>query len=111
MWLSDMLRSGAMDRSVSSERCQVPDSEAIEREVERNYAAFMAKIAGLLRDHREGQYAVMRHQDVVEFFDSAGDAVKFGNALYEDRLFSVQEVTGKPLDLGYFSHGGPYSDI
>ena len=89
----------------------MPDSEAIEREVERNYAAFMERIAGLLRDHREGQYALMRHQDVVEFFDSAGDAVKFGNAVYEDRLFSVQEVIGKPFDLGYFSHGGPYSDI
>ncbi|MDA1073514.1 MAG: hypothetical protein O3A63_01965 [Proteobacteria bacterium] len=34
-----------------------------------------------------------------------------GKASFANRLFSVQEITDKPLDLGYFSHCGPYADI
>ena len=88
-----------------------PSSETLEREIDGNYAAFMERLAGLLREDRSGQFALMRDRSIVEFFDSAADAVTFGRKSFSDRIFSVQEVRERPFDSGHFSHGGPYADI
>jgi len=84
---------------------------AIEAEVDQNYEAFRPQIGGLISEKRKGQYALMRKLEIIEFFDSAGGAYRAGKARFKDRLFSVQEVTDRPFDLGYFSHGGPYTDV
>ena len=89
----------------------MPGSEALEREIERNYAVFVEKLEGLLREDRGGQFALMRDKSIVQFFSSAVDAVAFGRKAFSDHIFSVQEVRERPFDLGYFSHGGPYTDI
>ncbi|MEQ9450469.1 MAG: hypothetical protein RJQ07_02695 [Pseudomonadales bacterium] len=89
----------------------MPDIEAIEQEVDANFESFVRQIPKLLNEHAEGQFALIRHQSIVRVFKSAGDAVRYGKAEYEDNIFSVQEITAKLLDLGYFSHGGPYKDV
>jgi hypothetical protein len=86
-------------------------SETLEREIDGNYAVFTERLGGLLREDRSGQFALMRHKSIVEFFDSAADAVAFGRKRFSDRIFSVQEVRERPLDLGHFSHGGADADI
>ena len=91
---------------------KMPDSEAIDQEVEQNYDAFQQLVMELLQKQRQGQFALMRHKEIVEFFDSAGDARKYGDAVYkDDGLYSIQEVTSETLDLGYFSHGGAVADL
>ena len=72
-------------------------------QVEQNYRAFEKKLPGLLPAHK-GKFALMRDREIIEFFDTAGDAFVAGLKLYEDRLFSVQEVVEIPIDLGYYSH-------
>lgn len=86
-------------------------ANAIENEVDQNYAAFLELANDLIGSNRAGQFALLRHQEIIAFFSTAGEAFRYGKAHFQDRLFSVQEVTDKPLDLGYFSHGGPYTDV
>jgi hypothetical protein len=77
------------------------------REVEKNYEAFRVQLPSLMTSHR-GKFALMRHEQIVEFFDTARDAYKAGQKLFpEDQLFSIQEVIDTPVDLGFFSHAVP----
>ncbi len=71
-------------------------------ELRRNYDAFLQALPDLLPDH-EGKYALMRHRSVVAYFDSPREALLSGRARYEDDLFSVQEVTNKTADFGWYS--------
>ena len=45
--------------------------------------------------------------EVEAVFDTARDAQLAGEKLFEDRLFSVQQVSDNSLDLGWFSHAVP----
>jgi len=71
--------------------------------VQANYEAFKQHFPGLLLKH-PGKFALMRDEKVVEVFDTASDAVKAGRALFADARYSVQEITGAPVNLGYFSY-------
>jgi hypothetical protein len=85
----------------------MPDPDKLQEEVDRNYAAFMKGLPSLLPAHR-GKFALMRQGKIVEFFDTARDAHVAGRELFkEDGLYSVQEVTETPVDLGFFSHAVP----
>jgi hypothetical protein len=76
-------------------------------QVRANYSAFERKLPTLLTSQR-GKFALMRHGEIVEFFDTARDAFVAGQKLFAgDQLFSVQEVIETPIDLGFFSHAGP----
>ena len=79
------------------------DREAQRQEVDANYDYFVRALSGLLPDHI-GQYAVLKSRRIVEFFDSPGDAYRYGLDTYGPQGFSIQEVTDEPIDLGFFSH-------
>ncbi len=80
--------------------------EELQKQIQANYSAFQQRLPDLLPTHR-GKFALMRNGDIVEFFDTARDAFLFGQKLYPDGLFSVQEVIDSPVDLGFFSHAVP----
>lgn len=83
------------------------DRDAQRRQVDHNYDAFMRMLAQLLSDHRD-QYALMRDGEVVGFFARPGEAHSAGVTRYDDGLFSIQEVTDEPIDLGFWSHVGSH---
>ena len=70
-------------------------------EVDRNYEAFKRRLPDLLRTNAN-QFALLRHRRVIDCFDTVADAVRAGKALYDDGVFSVQEVTDQTIDLGYY---------
>ena len=72
------------------------------QELRQNYDAFVRDLPALVGDH-EGQHALMRHGTVVDFFDSARDALDGARARFDDDLFSIQEVTSAVADLGWYS--------
>lgn len=72
-------------------------------EVDRNYDAFVRTLSTILPQHR-GQYALMRHGKIVEFFDRPAAANVAGCERYQDGQFSIQEVTDEPIDLGFWSN-------
>ena len=76
---------------------------AIEAEVDANYEAFLAMLPELMRT-RAGQYVLLRHGRAADFFASGPLATAAGRQQFPDGLFSVQEVTDRAVDLGFFSH-------
>ena len=78
--------------------------EQQQAEVESNYRTFLSDLPKLVQTNK-GQFAVHRHQRLVDVFASFSAAIVDGNRTHPDRIFSVQEITEEPLDLG----GLPYA--
>jgi len=74
-------------------------------EVDENLAFFVQEMPSLNSGHA-GKFALIRHKAIIGYYDTVVDAVGTGNKMYADKLFSVQQVTDVPVDLGYFSHAG-----
>ena len=72
-------------------------------EVDRNYDAFVRMLAGLLPEHRD-QLALMREGSVVGFYGTPREALEAATEKFPDGIFSIQEVTDEPIDLGFWSH-------
>lgn len=74
-------------------------------ETERNYAAFLSQLPDLEQTYG-GKFALLHAQKVVEYFDSAADAVMAGMRRFGQGAYSVQEVTGEVENLGFYSYAG-----
>ena len=81
------------------------DSKAQQLEVSFNYESFEKKLDDLIGAN-EGKWALLREGDIVEIFDTVRDAHIAAWKLFSDDKFSVQEITKKPVDLGFFSYAG-----
>jgi len=79
------------------------DVERQKLEVDRNYDAFTRMLGKLLPQHRD-QLALMRDGEVVGFFGKPREAREAGERMFTDGIFSIQEVTDEPIDLGFWSH-------
>ena len=73
------------------------------QQVDINFKAFSKKLPKIIKSHKN-EYALMRDSEIIKYFSSFEDAYKEGLKLYKDKLFSIQEVTDTPVDLGFFSH-------
>lgn len=71
-------------------------------EIDHNYDFFQRSLATLLLEHR-GEYALIRHQKIIGWFAKPGDAYRDGLARFADRIFSIQEATDEPVELGAMS--------
>lgn len=78
-------------------------SYAKSEEIDRNLERLSEILPDLMREH-EGQYALMRRGEVIDFFDDALDAQIAGNKQFDDSIFSIQRVQGAAEQLGYFSY-------
>ena len=75
------------------------------REVDRNYDAFVRMLTSIIADHRD-QLALMRDGEIVGFFQTPREALEAATEQFPDQIFSIQEVTDEPIDLGFWSHVG-----
>ena len=78
-------------------------SSAMQVEIDRNFNHFQRCLSGLL-DCNRGTFALLRDQKIHDFFPSVVAAERAGTAKFEDGLFSIQEVTDRPADLGFYTH-------
>lgn len=76
---------------------------AIEAEIDRNFDYFLRHVASFVSGNR-GKYALLHNCAVVAFHDSLIDAEREGEESFPDGIFSIQEVTDQPVDLGFFTH-------
>lgn len=81
------------------------DDRAQLLEVDRNYDFFQRNVSTFLVDHAD-EYALLRDAAVVGFFKSIRAAGDAADDLFADGIYSIQEVTIEPIDLGIFSHAG-----
>lgn len=73
-------------------------------QVEINYDAFQRVLGSILADHRH-QYALMRDRQIVGFFKEPGDADREGHRRFADQVYSIQQVTEEPVELGLYANG------
>lgn len=85
-------------------------NESLQHEVDQNYEAFKKMLPELLEDRR-GKYALLRNEELIDVFDSAGDALKYAEATYSDGRFSIQKITADVVDLGYYSRAVSYAAV
>lgn len=78
-------------------------AQRIPGQVRRNYEAFRVKLPFLLPDH-QGEYALMKDGEIVDFFNAAIEALVAGEERFGLGNFSMQKVMDTPIDLGYFSY-------
>ena len=79
---------------------------AREAEIEQNYQFFQGRVGELIKDHA-GEFAVLKNREIIKLCDTVAEAIAVGYSQDESGLFSIQEVTDEPLDLGFFSHANP----
>jgi hypothetical protein len=72
-------------------------------EVDQNYDAFARLLGQLLPEHRD-HLALMRDGEVVGFYGTPREALQAAAERFSDGIFSIQEVTDEPIDLGFWSH-------
>jgi len=72
-------------------------------EIQKNYEAFRKMLPELVKEHR-GKHALMRGEELIAIYSTAQDAAETGRNFYDDGLFSIQEITDVPADLGFYSH-------
>ncbi|MFL6858119.1 MAG: hypothetical protein ACJ8DZ_11670 [Allosphingosinicella sp.] len=82
------------------------DARSQRDQVDRNYDAFVRVLGSILADHRD-QLALMRDGRIVGYFDTPREALRAAAEWFPDGIFSIQDVTDEPIDLGFWSHVGP----
>jgi len=76
-----------------------------ETEVDRNYAAFLPRLPDIL-PRFGGKYALLHKQQIVDYYDSALQAITAGFSRFGENEYSVQEVTTERDNLGFYSYAG-----
>ena len=73
-------------------------------EVNANYEAFKEQLPELLSGGHGGKFALMKDRKIQGFFDTDKDAWAAGKLLYKEDVFSVQQVGGRPIKLGWMGY-------
>lgn len=82
------------------------EADMRQQAINKNYEAFKAKLPSIIDSHR-GKFALIKDEEIIEYFDTAKDALLAAQKLYGNEVFSIQEVTDAVIDLGYYSHAVP----
>lgn len=82
---------------------KAPLAKDKDEEIQKNYEAFKKMLPELMKEHRN-KYALMRGGALIAVYSTAQDAAETGKNFYDDGLFSIQEITDVPVDLGFYSH-------
>ena len=73
----------------------------IEKEISQNYKAFLEMTFS--QDQR-GKFALLKDGNLIEIMNNKTDAHKMGTRLFDDGLYSIQEIFPKKSDLGFMSY-------
>ena len=73
---------------------------------EDNYQYFKTILPDILHIH-QGKYALLQNRQVLAYYDTLEDALMTAHAFCAEDGYSIQEVTDRVVDLGYFSHVHP----
>lgn len=77
-------------------------SRELQTEIDAKFDAFQEMLPELMISEPD-RWALMRRGECIAFHDTLRDALAVGNLQFEDGLFSVQEVTTREIDLGWFT--------
>jgi hypothetical protein len=72
-------------------------------EIARNFDAFQRTLAAILPMQRN-RFALIRHGAIIGFFDKPGIADAEGASRFADGIYSIQQVTDEPVELGLYAN-------
>lgn len=72
-------------------------------EITQNFDAFQRSLAAILPMQRN-RFALLRHGAIIGFFDKPGNADDEGAKRFADGIYSIQQVTDEPVELGLYAH-------
>ena len=75
----------------------------IKKEIERNYQAFK-KMEQNFEEQDDGKFALLKNGKLIEILANKIDAHRMGIKLFEDEIYSIQEIRTSPHDLGFMSY-------
>ena len=78
-------------------------TDPLKQEIARNFDAFQRRLGEHLDQHG-GEFALMKDGKVIGFFPSPGEADRVGWSQFEDGLYSIQQITSEPIDLGLYAN-------
>lgn len=73
--------------------------ESLKTEINENYDFFQRNLKNLLTEH-SGKFALLKSKNIIDFYCAIGDAYRAGLEKFPDGVFSIQEVTDEPVELG-----------
>ncbi len=74
-------------------------------EISSNFDYFQRTLSEHLRAHA-GEYVLLKRGRVHGYFASAGEADREGWTRFADHLYSIQQVTPEPVELGVYANAG-----
>ena len=75
--------------------------EAIQKEVDANYKYFKENLEEIKLKYPNKKYCLLKNKEVISCFNDFEDAYQTAHMLYNDGLFSIQEINPIELSLGY----------
>lgn len=81
------------------------DAQTLSQEVDSNFDFFQRRLSEFL-EREAGKFALLRDRAVIGFYPDPGTADQVGHAKFPDGLYSIQEVTDEPVNLGLYSDAG-----
>jgi len=79
------------------------DDDPLVKEVDQNFVVFEQKFSELIQES-PGKFVLMHNREIIEICDTIGEALRLARRLYPSGIFSVQEITPKRVNLGYYSN-------
>jgi hypothetical protein len=80
-----------------------------QEEVDRNLAFFLDELPKIPATYI-GKFALLRHQKIIDYYDTAPDAIHSANKIYPDGIFSIQQVINTAVNLGFYSYAVPLAN-
>jgi hypothetical protein len=77
-----------------------------QEEIDSNLSYFL-EVLPSIPTAQQGKFALMRHREITGYYDTASDALKAAQTAFSDGIYSIQQVTATPTNLGYYSHAVP----
>jgi hypothetical protein len=81
-----------------------------QREVDENYDEFRKLLPAIIGQHRD-KYALMKNRKILGYFSTAQDAREAADSFVSDGIYSIQQVTDTPLNLGFYTNAVPLDTV
>ena len=79
------------------------DADLLRAEIAQNFDALQRKLGNCLPEHA-GRFALLVKREIKGFFDDPIVADNEGKRIASDGLYSIQQVTDRPVELGVYAN-------
>ena len=77
-----------------------PTLEEVQKEIDKNYEFFLKELPNIFSLY-SNKYVLLKNAEIIDYFDTLDDAIKYAKMRFEDGLYSIQKVNEPPVNLGY----------